>query len=77
MDAEYNQPTVNISCDICANPPPENNAYAWMVNGSVIVNQVRGVFFIGKMQNVDKQNIKYTGTAPLLQLLNSILFHLE
>ena len=38
--AEYNQSTVNISCDVCANPPPAHDAYTWMVNDSVILNQV-------------------------------------
>ena len=34
--AEFNQSTVNITCDICANPQPDDDAYNWIANGEEI-----------------------------------------
>ena len=38
--AEFNQTTVEISCEICANPFPAEDAFTWMVNDTVNLSQV-------------------------------------
>ena len=76
--AQYNQ-TVNISCDVCANPPPEKGAYAWIVNGSIILNQVNvlAVLYGNKRRNT--RNMKYSccSTHILFTVLLSWFVNLE